>query len=151
MRDIIHAFKYEGRRSLAEPLARHMRVVLADILFDADYVVPVPLHPFRRLTRGFNQARDLAKRLGVPMLDALWRAHFTHQQMGLSAARRQRNLRHAFRLSPLLRISPAKRVIVIVDDVRTTGATLDACARVLLDGGAKEVRSEEHTSELQSH
>jgi ComF family protein len=141
MRDVIHAFKYEQRRSLADPLALQMRVVLADVLFDADYVVPVPLHPLRRLTRGFNQARDLAKRLGVPMLDALWRAHFTHQQMGLTAARRQRNLRNAFRLSPLLRTSLEQQVTVLVDDVRTTGATLDACARVLLDAGAKDVRA----------
>lgn len=141
MRDVIHAFKYEQRRSLAEPLALQMRVVLADVLFDADYVVPVPLHPFRRLTRGFNQARDLARRLGVPMLDALWRQHFTHQQMGLTAAKRQRNLCQAFRLSPLLRVPIDRRVIVLVDDVRTTGATLDACARLLLDAGAKDVRA----------
>jgi ComF family protein len=146
LRDIIHAFKYEGRRSLAAPLAAMMRDAAGDLLMDADCAVPVPLHPWRRLRRGFNQARDLAHRLELPVVDALWRVHATRQQMGLTAAARQRNMRGAMRRSPLLSQAVVSfciedRVVVLVDDVRTTGATLDACAAVLAEMGAREVRA----------
>ncbi|MGH9348588.1 MAG: ComF family protein, partial [Vicinamibacterales bacterium] len=77
LRDIIHAFKYDARRTLAAPLAALMRDRAADLLRDADLVVPVPLHVWRRLRRGFNQAEDLAKRLGVPMCRALRRTRAT--------------------------------------------------------------------------
>jgi ComF family protein len=146
LRDIIHAFKYEGRRSLARPLAAMMRDAAADLLADADCVVPVPLHPWRRLRRGFNQAADLARRLEVPVVRALWRVHATRQQMGLTAESRHRNIRGSIRRSPLLRSAVEAycirdRVVVLVDDVRTTGATLDACAAALQEMGAREVRA----------
>lgn len=146
LRDIIHAFKYEGRRSLARRLAAMMRTAGADVLRDAEYVVPVPLHPWRRFRRGFNQASDLAARLDVPVLHALWRVRLTATQTGLTAAARRRNVRDAFRMSPLLTRAARERLrgraVVLIDDVRTTGATLDACARVLLDVGcAREVRA----------
>ena len=73
LRAIIHAFKYERRRSLARPLARLMAEAAGDVLHDAACVVPVPLHPWKRLTRGFNQAADLAAQLGPPLVHALWR------------------------------------------------------------------------------
>jgi ComF family protein len=146
LRKIIHAFKYEGRRGLAGPLAAMMRTAGAGILADADAVVPVPLHPWRRLRRGFNQADDLARRLGLPVVRALWRVHATTPQAGLSSAARRRNIRDAFELSPfatarLRRAFVEERVVVLVDDVRTTGATLDACASVLKAAGAGEVRA----------
>ena len=146
LRDIIHAFKYDGRRSLAVPLARIMRNAGADVLRDADVVVPVPLHAVRRVRRGFNQASDLARRLDHPVVNALWRVRATSPQAGLTAAGRRRNVRRAFRLSPLLlRSAHARfienRIVVLVDDVSTTGATLDACARVLKEAGAREVRA----------
>ena len=102
LREILHAFKYEGRRVLAGPLAAMMHAAGADILVGADWVVPVPLHPWRRMRRGFNQADDLARRLGVPMLRALWRARATAPQTGLNAAGCRRNVRRAFELSPFL-------------------------------------------------
>lgn len=146
LREIIHAFKYDGRRSLARPLGAMLRAAGADVLGDADCVVPVPLHPWRRLRRGFNQAADLAGHLDVPVVHALWRARATAPQTGLTAAARRRNVRDAFRLSPFL--SRATRAafadeptVVLVDDVRTTGATLDACAEVLKRAGAREVRA----------
>jgi ComF family protein len=146
LRKIVHAFKYEGRRSLASPLAGLMGKAGADLLADADILVPVPLHPLRRLQRGFNQANDLALRFDRPILQALWRARATVSQAGLTAAARRRNVRHAFRLSPLVsRRTQSRfvegRILVLIDDVRTTGATLDACARVLKAAGAKEVRA----------
>ena len=139
LRDVIHAFKYEGRRSLADPLGRLMRDTGRALVDDCDYVVPVPLHPWRRLRRGFNQARDLAARLDRPVVDALWRVRATPSQMTLSADARRTNVRNAFTASPFAKIDD--RVVVLVDDVRTTGATLDACAQALADAGAREVRA----------
>jgi ComF family protein len=140
LREIIHGFKYEGRRGLAVPLAEMMRTAGAPVLTGADAVVPVPLHPWRRLRRGFNQADDLARHLGVPVARALWRVRATAPQTGLTSAARRRNLRKAFIASPLASAAIANRTLVLVDDVRTTGATLEACARVLKAAGAKEVR-----------
>jgi ComF family protein len=146
LRDILHAFKYDGRRTLAHPLAAMIREAGADILRDADCVVPVPLHPWRRLRRGFNQARELAANLGRPLLHALWRTRVTAPQTGLRASARRRNVSGAFRLSPTISRRSREaflenRVVVLVDDVRTTGATLNACAAVLLAAGAREVRA----------
>lgn len=146
LRTILHAFKYEGRRGLAGSLAAMMRAAGAGILGDADASVPVPLHPWRRLRRGFNQADDLARRLDVPMLRVLWRGRATAPQTGLNAAARRRNVRHAFKLSPFLSHDRCRgllddRTIVLVDDVRTTGATLDTCAAVLKEAGVREVKA----------
>jgi ComF family protein len=145
LREILHAFKYEGRRALADPLSTLMRNAGADLLAGADCVVPVPLHPWRRMHRGFNQAEELGRRLGLPVVHALWRVRATAPQTGLHASARRRNVNGAFRLSPLLSKERRQRlrgsVIVLVDDVRTTGATLNTCARVLLDSDAREVRA----------
>jgi ComF family protein len=146
LRDILHAFKYDGRRTLASPLGALLREAGRDMLQDASCVVPVPLHPWRRLHRGFNQAADLAAALPLPVIHALWRRRITPPQTGLNAGARQRNVRGAFRVSPLvsrrvLHSMLVDRTVVLVDDVRTTGATLDSCAHVLKDAGAKEVRA----------
>ena len=116
-----------------------------------DCVVPVPLHPWRRLWRGFNQARDLATRLDRPIVNALWRVRATPPQMALNASERHSNVRGAFVVSPLLTCgarlyrgrSPFLdgRIVLLVDDVRTTGATLDECAKILLAAGVREVRA----------
>jgi ComF family protein len=146
LRDILHAFKYDSRRSLAHPLGVMLRTSGADLLADAHCVVPVPLHPWRRLRRGFNQAEALALQIGLPMRRALWRRRATAPQTGLHAAARRRNVSGAFTLSPFetresRQTRLADRVVVLVDDVRTTGATLNACAAVLLAAGAREVRA----------
>ena len=142
LREILHAFKYDGRRSLCVPLAALMRARGTDLLHDADVAVPVPLHAWRRLRRGFNQADDLARCLGVPVCRALWRVRATLPQTGLNPAQRRRNVRAAFRISPLLRGTRLEGArVVLVDDVRTTGATLAACGRVLKDFGVREVKA----------
>jgi ComF family protein len=145
LREIIHAFKYDGRRSLARPLGALLRERGTTLLRDADCCVPVPLYPWRRLRRGFNQAADLAQELQLPVVHALWRVRPTAAQAGLDAGARRRNVRGAFRLSPLLsrgtrEVLIEDAVVVVVDDVMTTGATLKACASVLRRAGAREVR-----------
>jgi ComF family protein len=144
LRRLVHALKYEGRHSLARPLARLLRDRAELLLADADVAVPVPLHRWRRLQRGFNQAAALAAGLGVPVCHALRRTRPTAPQVGLTAAARRRNVRDAF--APAWQMFPARRrlegrVVLLVDDVRTTGATLHECAVVLKEMGAVEVWS----------
>jgi ComF family protein len=146
LRRIIHAFKYDGRRTLSVRLRARMHAAGIDLLSDAHCVVPVPLHAWRRVTRGFNQAADLASGLGRPVVHALWRVKATAPQTGLTAAGRRRNVRDAFSISPLLsrrrrHTALTGQVVVLVDDVRTTGATLEACAAVLKSAGVREVRA----------
>jgi ComF family protein len=140
LRAIVHALKYDGRRSLARGLAALMRTRAADLLDGAGYVIPVPLHPSRRRQRGFNQAADLARHLDLPVCHALRRVRATAAQTGLPAARRHRNVRNAFTATPAAR-GLHGAVVVLVDDVCTTGATLEACARALKETGVSEVRA----------
>ena len=117
-----------------------MRIRGADVLAGADAAVPVPLHPSRRRERGFNQAADLARHLGLPVIHALRRVRATAAQAGLPAARRHGNVRGAF--APTRRPRPwTAATVVLVDDVSTTGATLEACARALKAAGVREVRA----------
>jgi ComF family protein len=138
LREILHALKYGRRRSIARGLARLMADAGADVLNGADLVVPVPLHFMRHYTRGFNQAAELAAHLEVRRAHVLRRTRATLTQTDLPESERFDNVREAFALRRRARV--AGRIIVMVDDVSTTGATLDACARVLLAAGAKEVR-----------
>ena len=117
-----------------------MRLRAADLLEGASCVIPVPLHPSRRRQRGFNQAADLARHLGLPVSHALRRVRATATQTGLPAARRHRNVRDAFATTRSARGLDGA-VVVLVDDVCTTGATLEACARSLKEAGVAEVRA----------
>ncbi len=148
LRHLVHGLKYERRRTLAAPLAALMRERGGAVLSGADLVVPVPLHWLRQHRRGFNQSGELARGLGLPVVDALRRVRATSPQFGLTAGGRVRNVGGAFspprrpwlgarRHDPRLRGA----CVVLVDDVCTTGATLDECARVLQQGGAREVRA----------
>lgn len=141
LRQILHAFKYDGRRTLAAPLARLMADAGRDLLATADVIVPVPLHRRRERARGFNQARDLAVQLEYPVADILRRTRATPSQTDLPAGRRHANVRGAFEVRLRLRAPIDGRIVVLIDDVTTTGATLEACARVLKDAGAREVRA----------
>ncbi len=147
LREVIHAFKFEGRRLLAEPLGRLLLSAGREVLVDTDAVVPVPLHPLRSLARGFNQADDLARQLKLPVWRVLRRPRHGPPQAGLPAGAR--------RLSPRGHFAPGLRTrmrrplgrplagarLVLIDDVMTTGATLDECARILRGAGAAEVRA----------
>jgi ComF family protein len=144
----VHVFKYRHRRLLAEPLGRMMRLAGAEVLDGADAVIPVPLHPFRSFKRGFNQADDLARQLGLPVWRALRRRRHGPPQASLPASARQANLTSAYGISVTWALharlrgpSLRDRVVVVVDDVMTTGATIEACSRVLLDAGVRSVRA----------
>ena len=146
LRRLVHILKYEQRQTLAQPLGRLMRQSGAEILADVDCVVAVPLHPRRQRARGFNQAAELAARLRLPVVGALRRTRATAPQMELPAAQRRRNVRGAFAPVGRTGIRPGRNAVedacvMLVDDVTTTGATLDACARVLRRAGAREVRA----------
>lgn len=149
LRAAIHAFKYERRRTLAAPLAGLMQAVGDELLADADAVVPVPLHPWRAIHRGFNQSDDLARHLGLPVWRVLRRIRMGPSQSRLTGTQRRSNVEHAFStrfsLSLGLGASGAARLrrstVVLIDDVMTTGATLDACSRVLVEAGASSVRA----------
>ena len=153
LRQLVHLFKYTRRHTLAAPLGALMRQHGTDLLADADCVIPVPLHPRRRRERGFNQAAELAAHLGPPVVHALRRTVATPPQTGLPAARRHRNVRGAFvparpRSSWMgwgrrgtRSVAVQGACVVLVDDVATTGATLEACARVLRGCGVREVRA----------
>ena len=139
LRSIVHALKYDGRPTIARGLAARMREAGADVLAGADLIVPVPLHSSRERARGFNQARELARHLGGPLADAVARTRRTPPQAELPASRRHANVRGAFEWRAAV---PVKGLtLVLVDDVSTTGATLQACARRLLEAGAAEVRA----------
>ena len=141
LRDIIHALKYAGRLSLAKPLAALMRLHGSEVLADVGCLVPVPLHWRRERQRGFNQAREIARHLGPPVVDALQRCRATRAQVELAADRRRANVAGAFRRRNGWFRNPAIRGknVLLVDDVSTTGATLEACALVLKESEAAAV------------
>jgi ComF family protein len=140
-RDLVLALKYQGRRDSLDLLARWMASAGGDLLEDADLIVPVPLHYFRLVRRGFNQSVWLAAALarrsrGDLVVDALKRVRATPIQGGLSAEGRRRNVQGAFRVRKSREALLNGKRILLVDDVLTTGATAEACSRVMKRAGA---------------
>ena len=143
-RALVHALKYGDRLDLAPAMGRWMARAGHELLSDADALVPVPLHWRRLWARRFNQSALLAKTIsgetGVAVADmVLRRFKATAQQVGLSQAERARNVQGAFRVPEECRAAVAGRRLVLIDDVLTSGATSDACARALLRAGAQSV------------
>jgi ComF family protein len=143
-RKLVHAYKYSDRLDLAPMLGQWMARAGRELLADADALVPVPLHWRRLWGRRFNQSATLAGAIsdmtGVQVLhDALKRVRATPQQVGLSKTQRADNVQGAFRVAPEKKAEVAGRRLVLIDDVLTSGATIDTCARALLRAGAAHV------------
>ena len=145
LREAIHRLKYGDRPDLAAPLSELLRAhVRREPGFsDVELVVPVPLHPSRLASRGYNQAallaRGVARELARPCCTgALLRVRSTSAQATLDQAERRENVRSAFSVVDASAIRG--KSIVVVDDVITTGATLEACAGTLALSGARAVR-----------
>jgi ComF family protein len=142
--EAIHRFKYTKKTSLSRPLSALTKEAFCHFWEqDAiDLIVPVPLHTRRLRERGFNQAylliRGWAKQEKIPC-DAftLVRTRWTEPQTSLSRKERKKNMRRAFAVSHAERIEGLR--ILLVDDVYTTGSTVNECARVLMEAGAKLV------------
>lgn len=135
----IKAFKFHRKLYYQPAFSDILLGVLTHLPADIDAVLPVPLHRWRRMRRGFNQAEELARpvqrQLRLPLLDNVVRASSTPYQSGLDAAERRRNLRSAFRVRG--RITATH--VLIIDDVITTGETCRQLARVLFDSGVAKV------------
>ena len=141
-RTVLLALKHGDRQHLARVMAPHMLRAAGEMLDPDVVLVPVPLHRGRLWRRGFNQAALLAQALarlsGAPVaVDALQRVKPTPTSQGMGRKARAANVRGAFRVADRDRIRGAR--VVLVDDVLTTGATADACARLLRRSGAREV------------
>jgi len=144
MRELIHGFKYADRHEALDLFAPMLRSAGHELLGCADCLVPVPLHPWRLWRRRFNQAALLAGRLsrdtGMPVeLGVLRRVKRTASQVSLRGDERRRNVEAAFALAPRAAERIGGRHVLLIDDVITTGATVEACARALKHAGAAQV------------
>lgn len=139
---LIRRHKYGPDQSLSHALAECLGDSLPLCGGDYDWVAPVPLHPARLRWRGFNQAamlaEHIARRFGRPLdVKTLCRGRPTPPQTSQDSRQRRLNVRHAFSVTRSERV--ANRRILLVDDVMTTGATADECARTMLAAGARRV------------
>ncbi len=152
LKKAIHCLKYRGKIQMARPFG--MLLFAAFIRFwdikNIDLIIPVPLHTKRLKERGFNQSyllvrnwKQLAAKLSIEMSDiavernVLVRSRWTEPQTGLGRKKRMKNIKNAFKVNDCSRI--AGKRILLVDDVLTTGATVNECAKTLLSDGAKRV------------
>lgn len=143
-RDIVHGLKYRDRTDLAPWMARWMARAGRELLADADFVVPVPLHRWRFLRRRFNQSAELARHLcaqrGLRFAPELaTRVTRTRQQVGLARRAREDNVRGAFAVPKAMQARVKGARVLLVDDVYTTGSTVRALASVFLRAGATRV------------
>jgi len=139
-REAVHYLKYRWRTMLGPVLGKALAALVSDMGFSPELVLPVPLHRRKIRQRGFNQsvvlARHMSRCLGLKLdVSSLARSRHTASQVGLNTRERRRNVAGAFVVRRAQRV--AGRAVLLVDDVLTTGATVDECSRVLKEAGAE--------------
>lgn len=141
LREALHRLKYKGDMGIGESLSKHLIELYNDLTWDIQIVVPVPLSPRRTRERGYNQSGLLGRPFAYGIQKtyspfALARTKETRTQVGLSARERRHNVTGAFKANPNI---VKGKVILVVDDVTTTGSTISACAQALTQAGASAV------------
>jgi len=144
MRDLLLELKFNQDKQIAHSLGKLWAMHVSDMLQEishSTYLVPLPLHPKKQRERGFNQAEilthHLSTRLNIPIEHVLQRVVDTPPQSGLHPRQRMENVSGAFDIAK--NISPKSKCYIIIDDIYTTGASLNECAKVLLEAGATDV------------
>lgn len=144
IQNLLHSYKYENKiyvgKFLGELIFNELNIKLFE--WDADYIIPVPLHTFKKLQRGYNQsyyiAKAISKKLNIPLKpNLLKRKRFTQTQTKMNFIERKENVRNAFQVKHDNKIIDKK--IILIDDVITTGATVSECAKTLKEKNAKKV------------
>lgn len=146
LQEIIHLLKYQGKKSLGIELGRKLGTIIrhSPCMSSVDYILPVPLHPLKKRERGYNQSeficRGISEITGIPTHPTLIiRRKYTQSQTQLTLQQRKLNVGDAFKIRPKMQAEARARRFIIVDDVITTGSTINACAGVLRFLGAEKV------------
>lgn len=141
---LLHEFKYNHKKKIGRLLGKTMGNLVKNdpILSKAELIVPVPLHPARKRERRYNQseilAEEVSKITGIETLNILKRTKNTKTQTELSPTERRKNVKNAFCVRKTYKKTISNKRVLLIDDVMTTGATLDECSKILLKEGAIE-------------
>ena len=141
VQDALHTLKYRRNMGIGEALALHMTDFVRSLHWKIDLLIPVPLGEKRLKERGYNQvglvAQPLTYQIGWQYTpSALWKSRETRSQVGLSISKRRENVFGAYQANPEI---VKRKSVLLMDDVATTGSTIQSCTQALLDAGAREV------------
>jgi len=141
VQDALHTMKYRRNVGIGDALAVHMKDFVDALQWNAQVIVPVPLGKKRLKERGYNQvglvARPLAYEMGMQYSpEALWKIRETRSQVGLNISQRRENVHNAYQANPAV---VKRKSILLMDDVATTGSTIQSCSDALLSAGARDV------------
>jgi ComF family protein len=146
LQEVIHLLKYRGIKSMGVMLGREIgkRMRETGNFYDADYLVPIPLHKLKLRERGYNQSEMLCRGIreftGIPVdTNLIRRRRYTQSQTQLDLKERKQNVEDAFEIPPKRLPEVQRKTIILVDDVITTGSTMIACAREFVNAGTKTV------------
>jgi len=141
VQNALHTLKYRKNIGIGDALALQMKDFVQSLAWKVDMLIPVPLGRSRLKERGYNQvglvALPLAYEIGLSYApNALWKSRETRSQVGLSISQRRENVHNAYQANPEV---VKRKSILLMDDVATTGSTIQSCTQALLDAGARSV------------